>query len=126
MDHDEFNREIIHHRHQLYHQMVIIIAMIQIVITSTLLYAGPIYNKTPYHTSALSGVAWVCELLDGHPERIRNELRVHKHVFHQLIEELQKAGYASTRNVTLDEQLAIFLYTSITGLSIWHVSECFQ
>ena len=55
MDHNEFNRGIICRCHQLYHQMVIIIAMIQVAITATLLYAGPLYDKTPYHTSALSG-----------------------------------------------------------------------
>jgi hypothetical protein len=123
MDRD---REIIRRRHHLYHQMVVIIVMIQIIITATLLHAGPLYDKTPYHTSALSGVAWVCELLEGHPERIRNELGVHKHVFHQLIRELQKAGYNSSRNITLDEQLAMFLYPCVTGLSMWHVAERFQ
>jgi hypothetical protein len=126
MDRDEIRREIIRRRHQLSHQMVLIITMIQVVITATLLIAGPHYDKTPYHTSALTGVQWVCELLEGHPERIRNELGVHKHVFAQLIEELQKAGYNSSRCVTLDEQLAIFLYTSVTGLSIRHVGERFQ
>ena len=40
-------------------------------------YANPFYNKIPYHTSALSGEAWVLELLNGHPKRIRCELGVH-------------------------------------------------
>jgi hypothetical protein len=52
----------------------------------------------------------VHELLEGHPECIQNELRVHKYVFHKLIEELQASGYVATRHVTLDKQLAIFLY----------------
>jgi len=39
------------------------------------------YDKIPYHDSALTGAAWVCELLTGHPKRIRRELGVHKHVF---------------------------------------------
>ena len=98
----------------------------QVVIIATLHHAGPLYDKTPYHTSALTGVAWVRELLEGHPERIRNELGVHKHVFHALIQELQAAGYAATRNVTLDEQLAMFLYPCVTGLSIRHAGEHFQ
>ncbi|KAH9954260.1 hypothetical protein BGW80DRAFT_1130185, partial [Lactifluus volemus] len=45
--------------------------------------------KQPYHTSALTGEAWVLELLAGHPECIRCELGVHHHVFDQLISELQ-------------------------------------
>ena len=84
------------------------------------------YMKEPYHTSILSGYAWVQELLDGHPERICTELGVHKEVFHALIRELQSMGYGDTRYVTLEEQLAIFLYTSVTGLSIRHVGERFQ
>jgi transposase len=35
-------------------------------------------------------------------------------------------GHGDTKYVTLEEQLAIFLYTSVTGLSIRHVGERFQ
>jgi hypothetical protein len=34
----------------------------------------------PYHTSALSGEDWVQELIHGHPNRIKTELRMHLHV----------------------------------------------
>ena len=64
--------------------------------------------------------------LHGHPECIRTELRVHKEVFLALITDLQSMGHTNTRYVTLEEQLAIFLYTSVTGLSICHVEEQFQ
>jgi len=37
---------------------------------AALSYGLPLYDKTPYHTSALTGADWVRELLDGHPERI--------------------------------------------------------
>ena len=84
------------------------------------------YDKTPYHNSAFTGIAWVHELLKGHPKRIRKELGVHKHVFHALIASLHNAGYTSSRHVTLEEQLAIFLYTCVTGLSLTHVCERFQ
>ena len=93
---------------------------------AALSYGLPLYDKTPYHTLALTGANWVRELLNGHPERIRNELGVHKHVLNGLIEALQQAGVHSSRNVFLEEQLAIFLYTSVTGLSLRHVSERFQ
>jgi hypothetical protein len=82
--------------------------------------------KEPYHTSILSGYAWVQELLHGHPEHIHTELGVHKEVFHALIEVLLSMGHGDSRNVTLQEQLAIFLYMSVTGLSICHVGEQFQ
>lgn len=80
----------------------------------------------PYHTSALSGQAWVLELLAGHPDRIRCELGVSVEVFHDLITHLQDLGYTRTRYVSLEEQLAIFLYMSVTGLTIRHVGERFQ
>lgn len=84
------------------------------------------HMKEPYHTSILSGYAWVQELLNGHPERIRTELGVHKEVFHALIQELRLMGHGDTKYVTLEEQLAIFLYMSVTGLTIRHVGERFQ
>ena len=84
------------------------------------------YMKEPYHTSILSGYAWLQELLHGHPERIRTELGVHKEVFLALIRELRSIGHSDTKYVTLEEQLAIFLYTSVTGLSVRHVGERFQ
>jgi hypothetical protein len=89
-------------------------------------YATPLYFKIPYHTSALSGEAWVLELLNGHLKRIRCELAVHKHVFNSLIEELSTIGLKPSRNVTSEEKLSIFLYKSVTGLSVEHVGERFQ
>jgi hypothetical protein len=89
-------------------------------------YSQTYYNKTLYHNSALNGAAWVCELLTGHPKHIRKELGVHKHVFWALIVSLQNAGYALLKFVMLEEQLAIFLYTCVTGLSLIQVCECFQ
>jgi hypothetical protein len=53
-------------------------------------------------------------------------LGVSKHVFHQLIHELQSMGHTRSRYVSLEEQLAIFLYTSVTGLTVRHVGERFQ
>ncbi|KIJ14159.1 hypothetical protein PAXINDRAFT_33865, partial [Paxillus involutus ATCC 200175] len=71
----------------------------------------------PYHMSILTGAGWVLELLNGHPEQIRTELGVHKHIFKGLIVELQTHGYTHSKHVTIEEQLSIFLYGSATGLS---------
>ena len=96
------------------------------VIGAIITFDLPLYDKIPYHTSALTGAMWVLELLDGHPERIRCELGVHKHVFLFLISYLQHIGVHHSRDVFLEEQLAIFLYRCVTGLSIHHVGERFQ
>jgi len=62
------------------------------LVAATVVYASPLYDKTPYHTSALSGADWVLELIDGHAERIHCGLGVHKHVFQALIAYLQNIG----------------------------------
>ena len=113
------------HLHLKYMKLVAATTVANIVTTAAIICTKPLYNKIPYHDSALTGTAWVLELLNGHPERIRNELGVHKNVFNALIEELELAGYVSSKHVYLEEQLAIFLYTCVTGLSLHHVCEHF-
>jgi hypothetical protein len=85
-------------------------------------------NKVPqpYHTSILSGEAWVQELLYGHPECIRTELGMHEPIFRKLVLILHQLGHHDSKFVTLEEQLAIFLYMCVTGLTIRHVGERFQ
>jgi hypothetical protein len=82
--------------------------------------------KEPYHTSILTGEGWVLELIAGHPERIRCELGMHQHVFVELISELREMGHTNSKYVSLEEQLAIFLYASVTGLTVRHLGERFQ
>ncbi|KAE9385058.1 hypothetical protein BT96DRAFT_742584, partial [Gymnopus androsaceus JB14] len=75
------------------------------------LYSDSKYWKQPYHTSALTGYAWVQELKNGHPDRIHCELGVLLHVFLGLAYELKLLGFRTSRyGITVDEQLAIFLY----------------
>ena len=66
------------------------------------------------------------ELITGHPDRICSELGIRKEVFLNLILELHQAGHVDSKHVTLEEQVAIFLYTCMTGLTVCHVDECFQ
>ena len=77
------------------------------------------------HTSALSGHAWVMELLDGHPDHIKNELEMRKHVFHALIATLRASRLQDSHHLSLNEKVAIFLYMSVTGMHICNVGECF-
>lgn len=83
-------------------------------------------DPEPYHTSSLTGQEWVMELIVGHPERIRCELGVHVEVFESLVSDLRSLGHADSRHVSLEEQLAIFLYACVTGLSLRHLAERFQ
>jgi hypothetical protein len=104
------------------------VLVISIVVASMHGILQMIYPKDPepYHTSALTGQDWVIELLTGHPECIRCELGMHANAFVELISEFRTMGHSDSKFVSLEEQLAIFLYTSMTGLSIRHVVERFQ
>ncbi|KZP27007.1 hypothetical protein FIBSPDRAFT_676797, partial [Athelia psychrophila] len=64
----------------------------------------------PYHTSALTGAQWVAELMTGHLRQIHTELGVLHAVFFLLLEEMSAMGWATSRHLSLQEQLAIFLY----------------
>jgi hypothetical protein len=89
-------------------------------------HSTPLYSKIPYHTCPFTGLAWVHDLMAGHPERIRHELGVHLHVFKLLLVVLRKMGYSDSRHVLLEEQLAIFLYACCSGLTIRFLGEQFQ
>ena len=82
--------------------------------------------ETTIGKSILTGEGWVRELLASHPECIHCELEVHSHVFLELIEELHRLGHSRSKYVSLEEQLAIFLYISVTGMTIRHAGERFQ
>jgi hypothetical protein len=86
----------------------------------------PYYNKRPQHTSSLTGLHWVDELMEGHPDRIKTAFGMQLRVFKLLLKALHKMGYRDSKHVKLREQLAIFLYTCVTGLTIRHVRERFQ
>lgn len=98
--------------------MIIIVALYTIMVIPA--------DPEPYHTSILTGQMWVEELLDGHPNRIYCELGLRKEVFRDLIRVLRNFGVSDSKYVSLEEQLAIFLYMSVTGLTIRHTGECFQ
>jgi len=106
------------------HRYIALFTAIILTGTSSLLLS--LTEREPYHTSILTGEGWVMELLAGHHKRIRCELGVHHHVFLELIQELRQLGHDRSKYVSLEEQLAIFLYMSVTGLTIRHVGERFQ
>jgi len=110
-------------------QLIMVTAYIfQAAGLATQIYASPNYFRQEYHTSSLTGAEWVDELLFGHYNRIWTELGLRAHVFLALVEELQVIGgiRPSQNGVGVNEQVAIFLYMCVTGLSVRHVGERFQ
>lgn len=124
MDHD--NQRVQQVIHQRLLQVATLLVSIIAAATVAILESFSRKEAEPYHTSILTGDGWVIELLTGHPERIRCELGVHHHVFIELVSVLRELGHSNSRFVSLEEQLAIFLYASVTGLTIRHIGERFQ
>ena len=110
---------------KLFHYITLFVSVLVTGATSLLLSDFP-WKWLEYHTSILTGEGWVRELLVGHPKCIWCELGVHSHVFFELIEELHWLGHGRSKYVSLEEQLAIFLYISVTRMTIRHVREQFQ
>ncbi|EGO04570.1 hypothetical protein SERLA73DRAFT_45108, partial [Serpula lacrymans var. lacrymans S7.3] len=75
-------------------------------------------NRQCYHTLVLTGEGWMHELVEGHPGCICCELGVSKDVFIQLVKVLCGVGHQSTKYILTEEKLGIFLYISLTGLSV--------
>ena len=109
----------------LFHYITLFVGIL-VTGTTSLLLSESLKVPQAYHTSLLTGEGWVRELQAGHPERIRCELGVHSHVFLELIEELHRLGHRRSKYVSLEEQLAIFLYICVTGMTIRHTGERFQ
>jgi hypothetical protein len=93
-----------------------------------MMHIAPQFLKEDLHTSALTGRAWLNELLTGHPEHIYIAMGMRRHVFLALVFQIRALGYMENQQsrIELDESLAIFLYTCVTGLAIDHVAERFQ
>ena len=82
--------------------------------------------RLAHHISLLTGAGWVIDLLAWHPMHIHTELGVSQETSIALIEELCGTGHSNFQFVLLEEQLAIFLYASVTGFNVQHLGEMFQ
>jgi hypothetical protein len=105
---------------------ILTIMVVQVAYYYKLCFLTPT-ARIPYHTSILTGEAWMLELINGHPDRIKTSMGVNHDVFDSLLYVLQSHGYVPSRNgVSVEEQLGIFLHTCVTGLTSRHVGERFQ
>ena len=84
-----------------------------LVITLALMEYDRLYlNKQPCRTSTLTGHEWVQEIIRGNPTRIYESLRMDKQTFSLLCSKLIEIGrLKSTKNVIVEEQVAMFLMT---------------
>lgn len=90
-------------------------------------HADRYFHREPKTTFALTGFDWVNELLAGNPRCMRASLGIKPHDFQRLVKALgATTDLRDSKYITAEEQLAIFLYTSRTGLSTALVKERFQ
>jgi hypothetical protein len=79
------------------------------------------------NTSVLTGMAWLRELLTGHPVRFYDALGMPKHVFRKLVHELElHAGLKNSKHICAEEQVAVFLHLCKTGCTMCELRERFQ
>ena len=77
---------------------LLIMALLQFIVLGVGLYIYPHYCKEDMHDSALSGRAWLNELLSGHPGWIYIALGMRRHVFLALILQLRAMGHSESQN----------------------------
>ncbi|CAN1130847.1 Protein ALP1-like [Linum perenne] len=83
-------------------------------------------KRMPCRTSIRQGHDWVRELLHDHPGRIYEQLRMERHIFLQLCEELKNHGLCPSKNITVQEQVAMFLMILAHSNSARDNAEDFQ
>ncbi|KAF8990570.1 hypothetical protein BDQ17DRAFT_1255685 [Cyathus striatus] len=88
-------------------------------------YYNQIPTPIPIHTSIFTGQHWLDELLTSeHPDCIFHQLGLSQEAFSRLSAELQLYhGLQSSKHVSADKQIAIFLYFACTGASSWSLQE---
>ena len=78
----------------------------------------------PCRTSPLSGYSYLKELLGGHAGRVYDVLRMEASTFKELCDWLQNnTALKTTRSMTLDEKVAMFIWTFAHGESNRAVQE---
>jgi hypothetical protein len=82
----------------------------------------------PYHNSALTGEAYVQELLNSsNPHRFEDIVGVPRSIFLKMLEILANVTeFKDSRDVSMEEQLVIFLYFGRTNADFRHIADRFN
>jgi hypothetical protein len=93
-----------------------------IAATAITSHMAPSLFPTPMNTSVLTGMAWLRELLTGHPVRFYDALGMPKHVFRKLVHELElHAGLKHSKHICAEEQVALCMICgSIFSTALTH------
>jgi len=85
-----------------------------------------IVPKERVRTSVLTGRMYMQELLNGHPRRFKEITRMELPTFLAICQDLQEVELKETLNVSVEEQLTMFLSVVGHGWSNRDVQERFQ
>ena len=84
-------------------------------------------EKKPMHTSRLPGGLYVNEILTGHESLCKRQFRMEVDIFHALVQKLrEKKLLGDSREVSLEEKVAIFLYAVAKNASNRTLQDRFQ
>nr|KYP47354.1 hypothetical protein KK1_031037 [Cajanus cajan] len=89
-------------------------------------YAIKYLCKEPCRSSDQTGHSWVQDILQGHPIRCYEMFRMEKHVFNQLCFELVECGLKATKQMGVQEMVAMFLNMVGHGVGNRMIQERFQ
>ena len=118
-------------KHSKRQQTVLLNAVIPVVAQYTMsTVLSFLFNRPPpkpMRTSSLSGGHYIYEVLNcGNPRRIQEVLRMKLEVFQFLCVELQNKGLSPSKYISIEEQVAMFLFTVARTVSNRDVQERFQ
>jgi len=85
-----------------------------------------IVPKERVRTSVLTGRMYMQELLNGHPRRFKEIMCMELPTFLAICQDLQEVELKETLNVSVEEQLTMFLSVVSHGWSNQDVQERFQ
>ena len=84
-------------------------------------------EKIPVKTSILTGAKYIREILDGHPQRCLDILRMESHIFQLLCDHLRSKNLLkNSKGVSVEEQLGMFMYMLSRNASYLTLTDRFQ
>ena len=86
-----------------------------------------LYDPKEHHNSQYTGKQWVQDLISGHESQMKDALGVENVVFRELCRQLCLiSGLSDSKNLDLEEKVAMFLYLGVHNTGHRDIAERFQ
>ena len=101
--------------------------VILVVLIVVYRYNSSLYNRRQVRTSILTGAAYTQEVMIGHPRRFQEVMRMPRYTFGRLVRFLEeRTDLQSSRNISIEEKLAMFMHAVGHGQGNQSVQERYQ